>query len=160
MGLYCNMGTKPENLRVKTTGKDYPIQIGEYEISWEDFGEIVKYVLTNTALEPDDPRIKLVDEIKRMEIREGTSPFIGQQRFEITSTKENRPLVVAKGSVVEDEVELWLENGFYVWYVYDSLVYEKWLTADFPPAKTKEEALEWIKRKFPQYVDVSLSKRK
>jgi len=41
------------------------------EIDMRDFCELVLYVLTNTDLEPDDPRVPLVNKIKEMEIIEG-----------------------------------------------------------------------------------------
>lgn len=83
MSLYLNSGTKPEDLRVKTCSKselefcaqEQPVQIvevGDYEISIEDFCEMVIYVLTNTDLwNSDDPRLGLVRIIKKLKILKG-----------------------------------------------------------------------------------------
>lgn len=47
------------------------ILLGEYEIPLDDFCKLVEYVLTNTDLDANDPRLELVDKIKRMEIVDG-----------------------------------------------------------------------------------------
>lgn len=62
-------GTKPRNLELKTSSRPSEhniVHLGDYEISMEDFAEMVEYVLTNTDLLPNDPRITLVGRLKRL----------------------------------------------------------------------------------------------
>lgn len=70
MSLILNMGTKPEGLEIKTygtiTGDNNAVHFGDYEISLEDFLCAANYVLTNTDLEPDDPRLRFIDNAKSM----------------------------------------------------------------------------------------------
>lgn len=72
MSLHLNMGTEPDGLRVKTRGfgKDI-VFIGEYEVSIEDFFVLAHYVLTNTNLREDDPRLRFVESVKAMIVFEG-----------------------------------------------------------------------------------------
>lgn len=61
--------SNPPGLEVKTFGfgsMGNTVHIGDYEISPADFKEMVIYVLTNTDLEPDDPRLELVRVIQAM----------------------------------------------------------------------------------------------
>lgn len=75
MSLSLDLGTKPVGLLVKTWGfgPDDPVRIGEYEVSMPDFVEMVKYVLTNTNLQPDDPRFALVAWVKQLRFAAGFS---------------------------------------------------------------------------------------
>ena len=68
MSLVLNQGTKPEGLEIKTWGMpELPdVQLGDYEISMEDFLECAFYVLTNTDLQPNDPRLVFVERVKKM----------------------------------------------------------------------------------------------
>jgi hypothetical protein len=68
MFLVLAQGTKPLGLEVKTgmPGTLPDVRLGDYEISMSDFCEAVLYVLTNTNLEPNDPRLYLVEKIKSM----------------------------------------------------------------------------------------------
>ena len=47
------------------------VRLGEYEISIEDFLLMAAYVLSNTDLEPNDPRLQFVVHVKEMEIIKG-----------------------------------------------------------------------------------------
>ncbi|MCK4996749.1 hypothetical protein KAS08_00450 [Candidatus Pacearchaeota archaeon] len=73
MSLILNQGTKPENLRVMTPATSFSklIFIGDYEITMKDFVELMNYVLTNTDLRSDDPRIKFINNVKKAKIVPG-----------------------------------------------------------------------------------------
>ena len=47
------------------------VTIGEYKIPMKDFVELIYYVLTNTDLEEDDPRLNLLERIKLLEKTDG-----------------------------------------------------------------------------------------
>lgn len=84
MSLILNMGTKPYGLRVKTFGfgsRLNTVYLGDYEISLEDFLVAAEYVLTNTDLEPNDPRLQFVERVKSMEEVDGYNP--GRKRLEV-----------------------------------------------------------------------------
>ncbi len=80
MSLALNLGTKPEGLEIKTWGDMLgpdPLQtihLGEYEISMVDFLYAAAYVLTNTNLEKNDPRLQFVEYIRAMKVIEGYHP--------------------------------------------------------------------------------------
>jgi len=77
MSLILEMGTKPEGLAVKTYGfgsMGNTVFLGDYEISIEDFLVIAEYVLTNTDLEPNDPRLQFVKCVQSMKQTDGYNP--------------------------------------------------------------------------------------
>jgi len=80
MSLVLEMGTQPAGLQVKTFGFDNTVFLGDYEISLKDFLVVAKYVLTNTDLEPNDPRLQFVKCIQSMKETDGYKP--GQKRLE------------------------------------------------------------------------------
>ena len=60
---------------------DGTIAIGDVEeIGPYDFCEMVKYVMTNTDLRPDDPRYRLIEFMGKLKTVEGYNP--GGRRFE------------------------------------------------------------------------------
>ena len=68
------MGTQPVGLEVKTFGFGLMgdnVYLGDYEISIEDFFFAAEYVLTNTNLYPNDPRLQFVKCVKSMKKVEG-----------------------------------------------------------------------------------------
>jgi len=72
MSLRLAMGTKPLNLEIKTSGLTPTVVfLGDYEISLEDWIEATMYVLTNTDLEKDDPRLQFLDRVKRLKVVTG-----------------------------------------------------------------------------------------
>jgi len=82
VSLVLNQGTRPVGLEIKTFGfgSDADVVVlGDYEISFADFLSAAKYVLTNTDLMPNDPRIRFVMEVQLMTIGQGYNP--GGQRF-------------------------------------------------------------------------------
>ena len=76
MSLSLDLGTEPKGLEVKTYGiESLPhVRIGDYEISMKDFRYMVEYVMTNTDLLPDDPRISLQESIENMIVSDGYNP--------------------------------------------------------------------------------------
>ena len=83
MSLILEMGTKPAGLEVKTFGfgsMGNTVHIGDYEISIEDFLVTAEYVLTNTDLDPNDPRLQFVKCVQSMKQVDGYNPR--QKRLE------------------------------------------------------------------------------
>ena len=83
MSLSLDLGTKPTWLEVKTFGfgsMGNTVHLGDYEISLEDFLIAAKYVLTNTDLELNDPRIQFVKCIQSMKEVKGYNS--GGERLE------------------------------------------------------------------------------
>ncbi|MFH1170672.1 MAG: hypothetical protein V1704_03900 [Candidatus Vogelbacteria bacterium] len=77
MSLCLNMGTRPAGLEVKTYGfgsMGNTVHLGDYEISLEDFLIATQYVLTNTDLVPNDPRLQFVKCVQSMEEVRGHNP--------------------------------------------------------------------------------------
>lgn len=77
------VGSKPNPLGVKTFGfgpMGRVVYLGDYEVSLEDFLAAAGYVLTNTDLEPEDPRLQFVEFVRFMRRVDGYNP--GQKRLE------------------------------------------------------------------------------
>lgn len=55
------------------------VQIGKEKMNMKDFCDAVCYVLTNTDLTSDDPRLELVEFVKQLKIVDGYNP--GQRRL-------------------------------------------------------------------------------
>lgn len=77
MTFLLNMGTEPNNLKLRTTSIPLlgtppgTVFLGDYEISQEDFLFMAHYVLTNTDLVPNDKRLQFVECVKAMRIVPG-----------------------------------------------------------------------------------------
>lgn len=72
MSLSLDFGTKPSGLEIETRGAwGDVVCLGEYKISMADFFEAVKYVLTNTDLEPNDLRLEFVKYVRSITEVEG-----------------------------------------------------------------------------------------
>ena len=67
--------SSPQGLSAKTFSS-LTVLLGDYEISMSDFCALVMYVLTNTNLDPNDPRYDLVDAVKKLKITDGFPTFI------------------------------------------------------------------------------------
>ncbi|MDP2629674.1 MAG: hypothetical protein Q8P45_03180 [Candidatus Harrisonbacteria bacterium] len=84
MSLILDMGTQPAGLAIKTFGiggsMGKTVYLGDYQISLEDFLGAAKYVLTNTDLEPNDPRLQFVKCVQAIEQTDGYNP--GRKRLE------------------------------------------------------------------------------
>jgi len=80
--------SSPQGIFAKTFSSR-TVLLGDYEISMSDFCALVMYVLTNTNLDPSDPRYDLVDAIKKLKVAKGFPTIIhgkevaGEHRFEI-----------------------------------------------------------------------------
>jgi len=65
------------NLNIKTLGlmnnKDV-VFLGRYDVEINDFFHMVYYVLTNTDLYRNDPRLKFIRRVKRMKKVKGYMP--------------------------------------------------------------------------------------
>lgn len=72
MSLLLNTGnTSPEWLTARTSPMlGQIIELGDYEISMVDFLILAHYVLTNTDLEENDPRLQFVECIRHMSMTE------------------------------------------------------------------------------------------
>ena len=57
------------------------IVIGQYDMSMKDFCDMAMYVLINTDLEANDPRLEFVEEVKAMREMPGYNP--GRRRLAI-----------------------------------------------------------------------------
>lgn len=94
MSLILGLGTKPPGLEVKTFGfgpMGNTVHLGDYEISLEDFLLMTKYVLTNTDLEPADPRLQFVKCIKSMKEVGGYSPNRKHLETSVPAVLTNKP---------------------------------------------------------------------
>ena len=90
MSLTLDQGTKPVGLSVMTLGSD-TILLGDYEISLKDFLCVAKYVLTNTDLEPDDPRLQFVKRVQSMEEVNGYNPGGKRLKSRETAVPSTQP---------------------------------------------------------------------
>jgi len=70
-------GTVPKNLPIKAAGPF--VLIGDYRVSLMDFLLMVEYVLGNTDLEPEDPRLIFLERLRK--IRQGPGWKRGQRRL-------------------------------------------------------------------------------
>ena len=94
MSLILGLGTKPAGLEVKTFGfgpMGNTVHLGEYEISLEDFLLMTKYVLTNTDLEPNDPRLQFVKCIRSMKEVNGYTPNRKHLESSVLAVPPNKP---------------------------------------------------------------------
>lgn len=86
MSLTLDSST-PEKLMVKTCGikfevgedkhREQVVMIGDYEIPMSDFCTAVHYVITNTDLDTNDPRIGLVASVASAKIVPGFNSLAG-----------------------------------------------------------------------------------
>ncbi len=79
MSLVLSNRTIPKDLEVSTTGLNQIVSIGDYEIPLDEFLDVARYVILNTDLDKDDPRIKFVDLMKKLDKIDGWMP--GKQRL-------------------------------------------------------------------------------
>lgn len=67
MSLMLNQGTVPNDLFTKShPSNGGRVLIGDYDLSMKDFVALAEYVLTNTDLQPDDPRLEFMDYVKTL----------------------------------------------------------------------------------------------
>lgn len=70
MSLRLNRGTEPEVI-AKTDWYGKSVEVGPITISTEDFCHLALYVLTNTDLTNDDPRLNFVKSLATLNIVDG-----------------------------------------------------------------------------------------
>lgn len=75
MSLVLSRNTQPARLMVKTDGLVFPtfVRLGNYEIAMRDFWVAAEYVMTNTDLYPDDPRLDFIKMVKSLKKNQGLS---------------------------------------------------------------------------------------
>jgi hypothetical protein len=72
MSLLLESGTIPHGLSAKTYNDGLQVLLlGHYRISFDDFLATALYVLTNTNLEENDPRLKFIELVKKMKVVDG-----------------------------------------------------------------------------------------
>ena len=75
MSLLLANGTRPKGLNLKTWGLgSNDVYLGDYVISLKDFLCAAEYVLTNTDIKKNDPRLKFVEIVKKMRKIKGWNP--------------------------------------------------------------------------------------
>lgn len=83
MSMLLNMGTQPAGLEIRTqeegSAGTTTIFLGDYKISLKDFLTATKFVLTNTDLKPNDPRLRFVRCVQSMQKIQGYNP--GRKRL-------------------------------------------------------------------------------
>ena len=95
MSLRLNRGTNPDGLTAKTMGVgDEVVFLGDYQISMEDFLILAHYVLTNSNLTKDDPRLQFVESVRNMEVVEGYTTIVGGKELDARRLDTNVPPVL------------------------------------------------------------------
>lgn len=82
MSIMVNRG----QLRIKS--HEFVIFFGKYEISMETFVTIAKYLMTNTDLVKNDPRLGFVDWIKGLRKKRGWNSPINKARRRLAGRGE------------------------------------------------------------------------
>lgn len=81
--------TQPQGLSCKTFGHGTPrVFVGDYQIAMTDFLVLAEYVLTNTNLQPVDPRPAFLDRCKQATLLPGWSLAVNDpaQRIDMEGT--------------------------------------------------------------------------
>lgn len=93
--MILERGTKPKNLEVKTWGLGSDVVFfGDYEISIEDFLIAAHYVLTNTNLSKNDPRLQFVECVRSMQVTEGFPILSGGEEIKTKRLETDVPPVL------------------------------------------------------------------
>jgi hypothetical protein len=80
MSLKLNVDTDPPVVtKSYEVGGQHTIIIGQEDIGLQDFCALAEYVLTNTDIIPNDPRLPLIEKIKGMKLVDGYTQ--GRQRL-------------------------------------------------------------------------------
>ena len=77
MSFILSKKTRPAELWIKSLGMKHSptvVCISKYKIPIKDFLDIVEYVMTNTDLTHDDPRLQFLKVIESMEKVQGYNP--------------------------------------------------------------------------------------
>ncbi len=95
MSLILDRGTKPNGLCAKTIGVgDEVVFLGDYEITMEDFLVLAHYVLTNSNLKEDDPRLQFVESVRGMKVVKGYPTIFGGKELDTKRLQTNVPPVL------------------------------------------------------------------
>lgn len=79
MSLSLDLGTKPDGTVARTDFDGKLVEVGDLEISTEDFCQLAMYVLTNTDLQPNDPRLHFMNQLAKLSVVDGHMP--GRKRL-------------------------------------------------------------------------------
>lgn len=80
MSLALDLGTKPEGTVAKTDFDGEFVQVGPHlRITTADFCELALYVLTNTDLAANDPRLHFMNQLAKLNVIDGHNP--GRKRL-------------------------------------------------------------------------------
>lgn len=96
MSLSLDLGSKPEGTEVKASpyvgGVRFwsPEKTNHITLSLEDFAATVVYVLGNTDLTPNDPRVELMERLRRIRVIEGYNGP-GSKRLEVMGRRGENP---------------------------------------------------------------------
>jgi len=74
MSLSLDLGTKPNGLLAYFGADPTVLFLGDCAITMRDFVLLVEYVMTNTDLMPDDPRLRLIRRMISMCVVAGYNP--------------------------------------------------------------------------------------
>lgn len=81
------LSAKTQGVKLPVTGRGHErkqlLMLGDYEIPMEDFCELALYVLTNTDLDKDDPRVALVDRVRAMKVVDGYNKIVGNDSHSV-----------------------------------------------------------------------------
>lgn len=97
MSLVLDRGTKPDGLQAKTFGVDDEVVfLGDYKITMEDFLVLAHYVLTNSNLTEDDPRLQFVESVRGMAVVKDYPVTIGGKELDTKRLHTDVPPVLDK----------------------------------------------------------------
>lgn len=74
MSLGLDLGTLPEGTRANTDFDGKYVDVGDIRITTEDFCQLAMYVLTNTDLQPNDPRLHFMMQLAKLNPVVGHNP--------------------------------------------------------------------------------------
>ena len=80
MSLILEQNSKPAGLYLKTWDAKR-VTLGDYDLSIEDFGAMVEYVMTNTDLVENDHRLELLRTLQKLEVVPGWNTNNGSKRL-------------------------------------------------------------------------------
>ena len=74
MSLLLNLGTKPDGTTAKTDFDGKFVEVGDLTITTDDFCQLAMYVLTNTDLQRNDPRLHFMNQLAKLNVIDGHTP--------------------------------------------------------------------------------------
>lgn len=74
--------TDGQEIQVMTPLGHSVVTIGEYDMSLQDFLDMFEYVMQNTDLIPNDPRLRLIEKVKKARQVAGYNQ--GKQRIKLS----------------------------------------------------------------------------